>query len=131
MGYFKLYLAVALAVFCSLNAAAQEQGLKDKGFIFENKIVLPATPVKDQHRTGTCWSFSGLSLLESEMLRNNKPAIDLSTMFIVYHTYLEKARKYVRMHGNTNFSAGGAFHDVTNMIRKYGIVPDEIYRGLN
>jgi bleomycin hydrolase len=131
MRYFRLLLAAALVIFYSLNAVAQKQDAKDEGFKFEDKIVLPATSVKDQHRTGTCWSFAGLSLLESEMLRNNKPAIDLSTMFIVYHTYLEKAQKYVRMHGNTNFSAGGAFHDVTNMIRKYGIVPEEIYRGLN
>lgn len=56
--------------------------------------------------------------------------VDLSPMFVVYHAYMEKAQKYVRMHGKTNFDAGGVFHDVTNVITRYGIVPDEVYRGL-
>jgi bleomycin hydrolase len=124
----RTWLLAGFIVFAGYTGA---QDKNEEGFKFQDKITLPATSVKDQHRTGTCWSFSGLSLLESEMIRNKKEVVDLSTMFIVYHTYLEKAQKYVRMHGNTNFSAGGAFHDVTNMIRKYGIVPDEIYRGLN
>ncbi|MFZ5428633.1 MAG: aminopeptidase C [Bacteroidota bacterium] len=132
MRIFRLVIAAVLfsALVNSVNGQSTVNQ-NQEGYIFKEKISLQATSVKDQHRTGTCWSFSGLSLLESEMLRKNRPATDLSTMFIVYHTYLEKARKYVRMHGNTNFSAGGAFHDVTNMIRKYGIVPEEVYKGLN
>jgi bleomycin hydrolase len=127
-----LFIAALLALITIWTASGQTSTSgNQEGFIFTDRIQLKATPVKDQNRTGTCWSFAGLSLLESEMYRQNKSTIDLSPMFIVYHTYLEKARKYVRMHGNTNFSAGGAFHDVTNMIRKYGIVPEEIYRGLN
>ncbi len=132
MRIFRLVIAAVLfsALVNSVNGQSTVNQ-NQEGYIFKEKISLQATSVKDQHRTGTCWSFSGLSLLESEMLRKSRPATDLSTMFIVYHTYLEKARKYVRMHGNTNFSAGGAFHDVTNMIRKYGIVPEEVYKGLN
>lgn len=126
------FLVVLIAVFLVFTASGQNRSAGEpEGFIFKDKISLPSTSVKDQHRTGTCWSFAGLSLLESEMLRTKKDVVDLSPMFIVYYTYLEKARKFVRMHGNTNFAAGGAFHDVTNMIRKYGIVPDEAYRGLN
>jgi len=102
-----------------------------KGYVFEDEILLPVTSVKDQYRTGTCWSFSGLSFLESEMLRLGKPEVDLSEMFIVWHTYLDKAQKDVRVHGSLNFAAGGAFHDVTNMIRKYGILPEGVYNGLN
>lgn len=131
MKYFRPLLTIILFGVLTFDVLAQSKTYEGEGFIFKDKIVLPSTSVKDQHRTGTCWSFAGLSLLESEMIRNGKPEVDLSNMFIVYHTYLEKAQKYVRMHGNTNFSAGGAFHDVTNMIHKYGIVPDEIYRGLN
>ncbi len=131
MRYIRIILFLLIAFVNFLPSLAQENNAQAEGFRFEDKIVLPATSVKDQHRTGTCWSFAGISLLESEMIRNKRPAVDLSPMYIVYHTYLEKALKYVRMHGNTNFSAGGAFHDVTNMIRKYGIVPDEVYRGLN
>jgi bleomycin hydrolase len=125
----RLSLVSAIIVINVLWAHAQNN--QQRGFVFEDRINLPVTSVKDQHRTGTCWSYAGLSFLESEMLRLNKPEVDLSPMFIVYHTYLEKAQKYVRMHGHTNFSAGGAFHDVTNMIARYGIVPKEVYRGLN
>jgi bleomycin hydrolase len=102
-----------------------------EGFKFTDELVLPASSVKNQHRTGTCWSFSGLSFFESEMLRLNKPETDLSEMFVVYHAYSEKAGKYMRMQGNTNFGGGGAFHDVSNVIRQYGIVPEEVFKGLN
>jgi len=131
MKNFRMLLAAVTALF--ISATVHAGGIKEEpeGFKFEDIQVLPATSVKDQHRSGTCWSFSGLSFLESEMLRLGKAEADLSEMFIVYYTYAEKARKNVRLHGEHCFSAGGAFHDVTNMIRKYGIVPEEVYTGLN
>jgi bleomycin hydrolase len=126
-------LLFAFAVLVSLFVSAQEQKdvEKEKGYQFAPLKEIPVTSVKDQYRSGTCWSFSGLGLLEAEMLRLGKPEVDLSEMFVVYHAYSEKAVKYVRLHGNLNFGAGGAFHDVTNVIRKYGIVPEEVYTGLN
>lgn len=101
-----------------------------KGYVFEDEIVLPVTSVKNQFSTNTCWSFSTLSFLESEMLRLSKPEVDLSEMYIVWHTYLEKTKKEIRLHGVSKFGPGGAFHDVTNMISKYGIVPESVYSGL-
>ncbi len=91
---------------------------------------LPATPVKNQAMTNTCWSFSVISMLESEILRMGKDTLDLSEMFIVRHIYEEKAEKYIRMHGTINFAGGGFFHDVLHAIDTHGIVPDEIYSGL-
>lgn len=126
-----LLFAFAILVPLFVSAQEQKEGEKEKGYQFTPIKEIPVTSVKDQYRSGTCWSFSGLGLLEAEMLRLGKPEVDLSEMFIVYHTYSEKAVKYVRLHGNLNFSAGGAFHDVTNVIRKYGIVPEEAYTGLN
>lgn len=125
----RFIFTVLIAVF-TLSVFA-ENDKKEKGYVFEDEISLAATPVKDQYRSGTCWSFSGLSFLESEMIRLGKPEVDLSEMFVVWHTYSVKAEKHVRVHGNLNFSAGGAFHDVTNMIREYGIVPESVYDGLN
>ncbi len=127
---YYLTVAVILGLAASVTANDNDKKKKDTGYTFEDIVTLPATPVKDQHRSGTCWSFSGLSLLESEMLRLGKPVVDLSEMFIVWLTYSEKAVKFVRTHGSLNFSAGGAFHDVTNMISKYGIVPEPAYTGL-
>lgn len=130
----RLLLVTLIVIgFMPVTVFAENDGEKEKkseGYVFEDKIVLPATPVKDQYRSGTCWSFSGLSFLESEMLRLGKPEVDLSEMFIVWYTYSEKAKKHVRLHGNLNFAAGGAFHDVTNMIKKFGIVPESVYDGL-
>ncbi|MGM0530227.1 MAG: aminopeptidase C [Bacteroidota bacterium] len=119
-------LFLATLLFGFYNAFAQDED----GYDFTMIKKIDATSVKNQHRTGTCWSFSGISLLESEMMRKGKDSTDLSEMYIVRHTYSEKAEKYVRFHGNLNFSAGGAFHDVTNMIDKYGIVPESAYPGL-
>jgi len=131
----RLFATVLLTVFTASILFAENEVKKDKkeaeqGYVFQDEKVLPVTPVKDQYRSGTCWSFSGLSFLESEMLRLGKPEVDLSEMFIVWHTYSDKAKKDVRLHGSLNFSAGGAFHDVTNMIRSYGIVPESVYDGL-
>lgn len=89
------------------------------------------TAVKDQDRSGTCWSFSTLSFFESELLRMGKGKHNLSEMYIVRHTYEGKVEQSVRMHGHVNMDAGGAFHDVTNVIKDHGLVPEEVYKGLN
>ncbi|MCU0431008.1 MAG: C1 family peptidase [Cytophagaceae bacterium] len=102
---------------------------KDGGFKFTLLNEHKATAVKNQHKSGTCWSYSTLSFFESELMRMGKGEHDLSEMFIVRNTYKGKAEQYVRMHGHVNFAAGGAFHDVVNVIRKYGILPQEAYPG--
>ena len=122
----KIFLIVVFAIL--FNPAFSQEV---QGYQFSTIKDIPITSVKDQNRTGTCWSFSGIAFIESEMIRIGKPEVDLSEMFIVWNTYNEKAIKMVRMHGNLNFSAGGAFHDVTEVINKYGIVPESVYTGLN
>jgi len=92
---------------------------------------IPATSVKNQASTSTCWSFATTSMLESELIRLGKGEIGLSEMFTVNQVYKDKASQYVKFHGTCNFAEGGAQHDVTNSIGKYGIVPREFYSGLN
>jgi bleomycin hydrolase len=92
---------------------------------------IAATSVKSQASTSTCWCFSTTSMLESELIRLGKGEVGLSEMFTVNHVYAEKASQYVKFHGTSNFAEGGAQHDVTNSIKKYGIVPRDIYPGLN
>lgn len=125
-----LLAGLVIATFV-VSAQEKKEEEKEKGYQFTSIKEIPCTSVKDQYRSGTCWSFSGLAFLEAEMLRLGKPAVDLSEMFVVYHAYSDKALKYVRLHGSLNFGAGGAFHDVTNVIKKYGAVPEEVYTGLN
>jgi bleomycin hydrolase len=91
---------------------------------------LPATSVKNQYRSGTCWSYSAISFLESELLRLGKDTFDFSEMFCVRSCYEDKAGMYVRYHGNKAFGSGGAAHDVTYVFKNYGIVPEEVYNGL-
>jgi bleomycin hydrolase len=127
-------IVLFITIFSGFVFAEGDEENKKKepeGYVFSDEVLLPVTPVKDQYRSGTCWSFSGLSFLESEMLRLGKPEVDLSEMFVVWHTYSQKAEKDIRVHGSLNFSAGGAFHDVTNTIERFGIVPETVYDGLN
>ncbi|MFP4024983.1 MAG: aminopeptidase C [Thiohalospira sp.] len=126
-----LQLTTVFLFVSMLSAFSQDETEKVNGYEFEVIKELKNTPVKNQFRSGTCWSFSALSFLESEMLREGKPEIDLSEAWIIRHSYSEKAKRYVRWHGHLNFAGGGAFHDVTNAIKKYGIVPEDIYSGLN
>jgi len=118
-------------IFSSANfIRAQEPEKKpDSGYIFSIVKKLPATPVKNQYRSGTCWSYSTIAFLESELLRIGKDTIDLSDMYPVRMAYSDKAVKYIRFNGKHNFGAGGAAHDVTNVIIRYGMVPEEVYTG--
>ena len=122
----------ALIFGLSFLANAQDvQKDQPKGYQFTDIKRLPATSVKDQARAGTCWSWSGISFFESEMIRMGKEPIDLSAMYIVRHAYSDKATKFVRLHGSMNFAVGGAFCDVMHVIKNYGIVPMDVYMGLN
>ncbi|MGL5894750.1 MAG: C1 family peptidase, partial [Bacteroidales bacterium] len=118
------------ACFVAFNMSAQNDQ-KTEGYEFtpvkENKI----TSIKNQNRSSTCWSFSGQAFLESELIRMGKGEHDLSDMFVVHHSWQDKADKYVRMHGEINFGAGGAFDDVFYTLKHYGAVPEEAMRGLN
>ncbi len=100
------------------------------GYQFTTVKEIKITPVKDQYRSGTCWSFSSLGLVEAELLRMGKGEYNLSEMFIVHTNYTDKAEKYVRLQGNGNFGGGGSFEDALYTIKNYGIVPTEAMPGL-
>lgn len=127
MKKIKLFTLSALVVTLFISASIFAQS----GYTFTDVKRLPATPVKDQYRSGTCWSFSGISFFESELLRMGKGEFDLSEMFSVRVCYAEKAQKYARLNGTINFAGGGGFNDVTMTFSKFGMVPDEVYPGLN
>ncbi|MFW6020011.1 MAG: C1 family peptidase [Bacteroidales bacterium] len=88
------------------------------------------TSVKDQHRSGTCWSYAACSFIESELIRKEKGKYDLSEMFFVHRAYSRKAKNYVRLHGKANFSAGGQAHDVIKTIKNHGIITEGQYSGM-
>ena len=102
-----------------------------ENFKFTEQINLGTTSVKAQGSSGTCWSYATNSFLESEMIRLGKQPVELSQIYSARNVYIEKGINYVRMHGAVTLGDGGALHDVTNMYKKYGAVPREVYTGLN
>ena len=126
-------LLTLIALCGALTAGAQTPAAADaaSGYSFTDLKVLRTTPVKDQSRSGTCWCYSTMTFLESEILKAGGPEMHLSEMWIVRHTFMDKAEKYIRMHGTINFAEGGASRDVTEGIKAHGIVPFEVYQGFN
>jgi bleomycin hydrolase len=103
-----------------------------KGSEYKFTVVknLDATAVQNQNMTGTCWSYSALSFFESELIRMGKgKEYNLSEMYVARKAYPLKADNYIRMHGKNNIGEGGGFPDVIQVIREYGMVPEEVYTG--
>lgn len=111
-------------------AYSQEEKSESEKYLFTQKEIVPHTSVKNQYRSGTCWSFSSIAFLESELLRMGKDTFDLSEMFVVRNAYPAKAKKYVRFHGHLNMAGGGGNSDVIWCLKEKGMVPEEVYNGL-
>jgi len=135
----KLLLFVAVAFPFFTNAQddlvkkldANKSDSAKKKFTFTPVINLECTDVKNQGSSGTCWSYSTNSFLESEMIRMGKKPVDIAEIFTARNVYINKAENYIRMHGAVAWGDGGACHDVINMYAKYGALPQEVYTGLN
>jgi bleomycin hydrolase len=110
---------------------AKRSSEPDNKYHFTTLINLERTCVKNQASSGTCWSYSTNSFLESEMMRMGKEPIELSPLFSAHCVYLDKGENYVRMHGAVSWGDGGSCHDVINMFAKYGAMPQEAYSGLH
>jgi len=119
----KKIILFALAIISYNYATAQK-------YEFTSVVDLEASSVKSQGNTGTCWSFSSSSFLESEIERISGQKIDISEMYSVRTTYDDKAWNYVMRQGKAQFSEGGLAHDVMNAIHKNGLVPQEAFTGL-
>ena len=119
-----LFLAATTVTNCQETAKKS-----DSGYVFTIVKQIPATPVKNQYRSSTCWSYSTIGFLEAELLRTKHDTFNLSDMFCVRKDYSEKAEMYVRFEGKHNFGGGGEAHDVMNVLKNYGMVPAEAYSG--
>jgi bleomycin hydrolase len=132
----KQLLYLLLSILMVLPSEAQKKGPSAKseapaGFRFTPVIGLAATPVKDQAGTGTCWCFGTTSFIESELMRMGKGEYNLSEMWIVRNNYVDRIRDNFEKQGKGNLGEGGLAHDWMVEFIKDGVVPDEIYTGLN
>ena len=131
----KKILSLALLALC-LNTFAQRapSPVKAKDYQFTTVKENPVTSIKNQYRSGTCWCFSTISFLESEIIKAKNlkdPALypDFSEMFVVRKAYYDRSIKYVRMDGKLNFAAGSDFGDVLEVAKTYGLINQEDYSG--
>lgn len=124
----KILLTAVVGLF-SLSAMAQD-AKPAEGFVFTTVKENPITSIKNQNRSSTCWSFSSLSFLESELLRLGKGEHDFAEMFVVHKTMQDRAVNYVRYHGDNSFSPGGSFYDIIYCMKNYGLVPQEAMPGI-
>lgn len=132
--FMKKWMLPAGFLFISTIIFSQEKtkNSENSSYEFTKVAHLDATPVQSQGYTGTCWSFSALSFFESEMIRKGvKNPAPLSEMYVARKAYEAKADRFIRMDGKSNFSEGGAFHDIPFVFKTYGIVPAEVYKGFN
>ena len=116
------FLLMAVAAICSLPTMAQ----KADSLVFTTVLENPVTSIKNQNNSGTCWSYSALAFLESEVLKKDpsKKDIDLCESFLVSKTYTDRADRNVRTHGDASFSQGGSFYDAIFCMERYGLVPE-------
>lgn len=100
-------------------------------YVFTVVKNIENTSVKNQASSGTCWSYSTNSFLESEMIRLGKEPVDIAEIFTARCVYKDKSDMYVRLHGGLSWGDGGSCHDVINVFAKYGALPQSVYSGLN
>lgn len=120
-----LALSFAALLATGVNAAEPKDSVKSNKPVFTTIKANPITSIKDQNRSGTCWAYSTLSFLESEILKKSGKTYDLCETFVVSHTYMDRAVKTVRMHGDVSFSQGGSAYDPIYCLQHYGICPEE------
>ena len=122
----KKIFVLALAAISAMGAMAQEA--EETALEFTVVKENPITSIKNQNQAGTCWCYSSLAFIESELLRMGKGEFDFSEMYLVHNTYLDRADKAVRTHGDVSFSQGGSFYDVIYGMEAFGLVPEEEMR---
>lgn len=118
--------ATLLAALCALPGFAADSVSSNDSLVFTTVIANPVTPIKNQNNSGTCWSYSALAFLESEVIKKDpkKKDIDLCESFLVSKTYTDRTDRNVRTHGDASFSQGGSFYDAIFCMDRYGLIPE-------
>lgn len=115
----KKILFIVLFAVTGLSTYAQS------GYRFSIDTLLPHTEIKNQYRSSTCWCFSTLSFIESEIIRTKGDSINLSERYLVRNLYPVKIQKYLSTEGKSTLSGGSLAHDVMNTIATVGVIPEQ------
>ncbi|MEE1222732.1 MAG: C1 family peptidase [Bacteroidaceae bacterium] len=120
------FIVLALAAGMSLPAMAQETPASSDSLVFTTVIANPVTGIKNQNNSGTCWAYSSYAFLESEILKKHPEMkdIDLCESFLVSNTYMDRADRHIRTHGDASFSQGGSFYDAIYGLKHKGLMPE-------
>ncbi len=121
--------ALSVAVSAQTDTTAVPKDTTE-GFRFTTIDSVAISPVKDQNRSSTCWAFSTLGFLESEVLRTKGKLVDFSRMFVVSKTMIDRATYCVRLYNEPKFAPGGSAYDVIYCMEHYGLVPQEAMPGI-
>ena len=134
----KRFILLSAALLCLGSfASAQQRAAADlPEYTFTTVKAAPITPIKNQASSGTCWSFSAISFLESEAIRlgniqDEAKYPDFSEFYVVSNSYKERAEKFIRLDGKLGFSAGSGCGDVLDVVKNHGIVPNAEMTGMN
>jgi bleomycin hydrolase len=130
MKKYALISAIALATTVFSTNAQEVVNSDSTGFKFTDVKVAKSTPVTNQNKSGTCWCFSANTFLENEIIKATGKEVNLSEMFVVYKCYHDKAVRYIRTNGQIHFEQGGSHLDVPYIWERYGMMPEEAYKGL-
>ena len=124
----KFLVFAAAAAFCAMPSMAKKKKevIPADSLVFTTVLENAVTSIKNQNNSGTCWSYSALAFLESEVLKKDpsKTDIDLCESFLVSKTYTDRADRNVRTHNDASFSQGGSFYDAIFCMDRYGLVPE-------
>ena len=121
--------AIATVAFAQTDTTEIKKDTTD-GFLFTTVDSIAITPVKNQNRSSTCWCFSTLGFLESEVLRTKGKVVDFSQMYVVSKTMLDRASYCVRLYNEPRFAPGGSAYDVLYCMEHSGLVPREAMPGI-
>ena len=123
-----IIMAVAALSVAPAMAKAKKEAVNKDTLIFTTIVENPVTSIKNQNSSGTCWAYSSLAFLESEIIKKHPEMkdIDLCESFLVSKTYVDRADKHVRTHGDASFSQGGSFEDAIYCMKHNGLIPEGI-----